>query len=431
MNTLRSDQDRVVITGMGAITPRAFCIADLLTSLQQGTSAISKWLSQDTRILSKIGGDLSDFNVTEYIDRFNAIYPQEYLSKLKKLLKVTPFSGKVTVFAALEAFISAGLHNVNFNPLRFGHIQAGHNINLNYSYQNIVQFCAEPDFIDGLYGMVALDTDILATISDLLNLRGTNFQVGGACASGNIGLVTALDIIRSDRADLVLVTGPVADLDSPTLQGLALLQSISMKSFNDEPHRASRPFDGLREGFVPAHGAGCVILERYTHAKKRGANILAELCGGAITSDASRSTHPNKDGQVRSMSLAVQDAKIDKNQISYVSAHATSSIIGDITEVAAIKEFFGARAYKLKVNASKSILGHCIYSAGIIQLISTILQMKNGFVHPTLNQEFKDEKMDLDFVPNHSQEYQFDYGLSNAFGFGGLNSTVIIGRINK
>lgn len=205
------------------------------------------------------------------------------------------------------------------------------------------------------------------------------------------------------------------------------MDAISWKSYNDEPARASRPFDRRREGFVPSEGAAAVVLETLASARGRGAQVHVELLGAASTSDAGRPTRPSQEGQARAMRAALRDAHISPDQVDYVNAHAMSSRLGDAVEVAAIKSVFRDHARKLPVNSTKSMVGHCITSSGIIDFVSTVLQMEHRFVHPTINQEEPDPELDLDFVPNQARGHKIDYAISNAFGFGGLNATVVVG----
>ncbi len=276
--------------------------------------------------------------------------------------------------------------------------------------------------------MMGLDTDVLSVSSELLNLKGPSFTVGGACASGNLALLCGLDLLRAGRADRVLVTGGAGILEPVGLQSWALVEALSTRSFNDEPQRASRPWDVRREGFVPAMGAGAVVLETWEAARARGAHIYAELLGGASASDASRLPKPNAEGQARAMRLALDDAQVAPEEVSYINAHATSTVVGDIVEVQAIKEVFGAHAHRIPVNATKSMIGHCLTSAGVVEMVATLLQMEHGFVHPTINLDEPDAGLDLDFVPHEARPYRIGIAMSNSFGFGGLNLSVVVGR---
>jgi 3-oxoacyl-(acyl-carrier-protein) synthase len=273
---------------------------------------------------------------------------------------------------------------------------------------------------------MVVDTDVLARVCDLLTLKGPSWTVGNACGSSNIALITGMDLIRSGRADAVVVSGAGGGLDPILLHSWVTLGALSSESFNDDPTRASRPFDRRREGFVPSEGAASVVLETLSGARARGAHIYAALLGGGSASDATRQIRPYEEGQVRAMRAALSDARVNAEQIDYVNMHATSTPLGDPIEVSAIKHVLGDRVYQIPVNATKSMIGHLLNAAALAEFIAVVLQMEHKFVHPTINLEEPDEGMDLDFVPNQAREYEPRLAMSNAFGFGGLNSSVII-----
>ncbi len=421
---------RVVISGMGVVTSLGQNLHEYLDALQSGRSGITHWKQMDTRIDSKIGGDMDAFDLDAHLLCYGQAYPEELVQRTRKLLRATPLSGRMAAAAALQAFVDAGLSDSNpIEPERFGHVGAGHNLNGGYIHANLKELTEEPEYIEPLYGLMFLDTDVLAVVSELLELKGPAYSVGGACATGNLGLLNGLDLIRSGRADAVLVSSGAFDLDAATLQGWAMIDALSYQSFNDEPTRASRPFDARREGFVPSEGAGAVVLEALDVARRRGARIYAELCGAASTSDASRLTRPDLNGQVRAIRLALADAAIRPDQVDYVNAHATSTPLGDAVEVTAIKQALGERAYEVPVNSTKSMIGHCLTAAATVECIATVLQMHHAFVHPTINQEEPDPELDLDFVPNEARQYQSQVAISNSFGFGGLNSCIVLRKM--
>jgi 3-oxoacyl-(acyl-carrier-protein) synthase len=427
-----NDQDssgrRVVVTGMGIVTTIGESLSEYLSALIAGRSGITRWKHMDERSDSKIGGDMSDFDVEAHVARVGKGYSPAMIQLAQKLLRATPLSGRLTAAAALQAFVDAGMPDARLDSERLGHVLAGHNLNMDYIVQNVLTYHDEPDFIDPLFGLLVMDTDVLSVISELLTVKGPSFTVGNACASGNLAVLAGLDLIRSGRADAVIVSGGAFGLDPMTLHGWAMIEALSCRSFNEEPARASRPFDTRREGFVPSEGAGALVLETLTGARKRGARMYAELLGAASTSDASRLTKPHLDGQVRVIHGALRDARITPEQIDYINAHATSTPLGDAVEVAAIKAVFGDHAYRIPINATKSMLGHCLTAAGVVELVATILQMANDVVHPTINQEEQDSQLDLDFVPNEARQHRIEVAISNAFGFGGLNSCVVVGR---
>lgn len=419
----------MVITGIGIVTIIGENAKEYLGSLQAGRSGITRWKHMDERIESKVGGDMSEFDLTSHLNRVGKHYPTALAQCALKLLRSTPRSGQLTAAAALQSYVDAGLSDSKVQPETFGHVLSGTNLNASYIYENTLTLKDDPEFIDPLYGLYCLDTDVLSVVSELLDLRGPSFTVGGACGSGNLALMAGLDLIRARRADKVVVSGGALPYDPVVLQGWAIMNAISTRSFNDEPARASRPFDMRREGFVPSEGAGAVVLESWESARARGAHIYCELLGAASASDASRLPKPATEGQVRAMSGALRDAAIEPEQVDYVNAHATSTPQGDRAEVATIKAVLGERAHQIPVNSTKSMMGHTVMSAAVVELIATILQMENSFVHPTINLEEPDPELDLDFVPNQARVYRANVAVSNSFGFGGINSCIVVGKL--
>jgi 3-oxoacyl-(acyl-carrier-protein) synthase len=424
----RDDDHRIVVTGLGVVTTIGETPAEYCDSLMAGRSGITRWKSMDERIYSKIGGDLSDFDLRAHLSRVGAHYPSDRVAQALRLLRVTPLPGRLTTAAALQAFTDAGLPDSDLVPERFGHVLAGHNLNSVYIGENVLTLREEPEFIDPLYSLMSLDTDVLSVASELLHCKGPSFTVGGACASGNVALLCGLDLLRSGRAGVMLITGGSVALDPVMLQSWAIVDAISIRSFNDEPARASRPWDVRREGFVPSEGTGAVILETLAGARARGARVYAELLGGGSASDASRLPKPYAEGQARAMRLALDDARVPPDQIDYINSHATATVLGDVVEVDAIKAVFGDRARRIPVNSTKSMIGHCLTSASVVEFVATILQMQHGFLHPTLNLEEPEPGLDLDFVPHEARPHRIDMAISNSFGFGGINTAVVVGR---
>jgi 3-oxoacyl-(acyl-carrier-protein) synthase len=415
---------------MGVVTTIGETLAEYRDSLMAGRSGITRWKQMDERTDSKIGGDLSDFDPRSHLARVGMHYPAALVQRALSLLRPTPISGRISAAAALQAYVDAGLPDFPHNPDRFGHVLSGHNLNLVYIHETTLEYEDEPDYIDPLYGVVSLDTDVLSVSSEMLHLRGPSFTVGGACSSGNMALLSGLDLLRSGRADRVLVTGGAGSPDAVGLHSWVLLDAISTRAFNDEPERASRPWDVRREGFVPSQASGAVILETLAGARARGARIHAELLGGGHASDASRLPKPNAEGQARAMRVALEDARVDPGDVNYINAHATSTVLGDVVEVEAIKAVFGGHAYRMPVNATKSMIGHCLTSAGLVELVATILQIQHGFVHPTINLDEPEAGLDLDFVPHEARSYRIETAISNSFGFGGLNTAVVVRRMS-
>jgi 3-oxoacyl-(acyl-carrier-protein) synthase len=425
---MRPDEQRVVVTGLGIVSSLGDTVPSFWEALVAGRSGITSWKSMDPRVECRIGGDMSDFDIAEHFARRESAYPARAVQTALKLLRTTPLSGRLTSAAALQTMLDAGLfETTTIERDRIGHVLAGHNLHTAYLAENVRTFIEDPEFIDPLFGMMSLDTDSLSVASELVQVMGPSFMVGGACASGNLALLAGVDLLRAGRVDAVLVSGGAIALEPLLIHAWANIDALTFKSFNDAPTRASRPFDARREGFVPSEGAAGAVLESLASARRRGAPIYAEVLGGASASDACRLTKPNRAGQERAMRRALADARVDADAIDYVNAHATSTPLGDVVEVEAIKAVLGARAAHIPINATKSMVGHTLTAAGVIELVATVLQMKHGVVHPTINQEEPDPELDLDFVPNTARDHTIRVAMSNSFGFGGLNSTIVLG----
>ena len=417
----------VVVTGMGVITTIGDDLETFFDALMAGRSGVACFKGIDERVATRIGGDLSGFSLDDYLASLGGDVPSGTKQSLRKLVKAGPLSTRLNAACALQAFQHAGLLGADLDGRRIGHVLGGHNLTVSYLIENAKVFEEEPEFIEPLLGLKSWDTDVLSVTSEVLGVRGPSFVVGAACASSNVSVMSALDLIRSGRADVVLVSGAPMEISSLLLQACVLMEAVSFRSFNDSPARASRPFDARREGFVPSHGAGALVLESRAHAERRGARPWARILGATCTSAASRHAKPNFESQLEVISGALADAGVSPSQVDYVNAHATSTPLGDAVEVAALKEALGARARAIPINSTKSMIGHSLTAASAIELVATILQMDRGRVHPTINQEYPDPELGLDFVPNQGRPHRIGIALSNAFGFGGLNSSVVVG----
>jgi len=417
----------VVVTGMGVITTIGDDPESFYRALVAGRSGIGRFNAIDDRVLARVGGDLSGFSLDAYLERHGDGVGNDTKALMAKLLRGSPLSTRLNAASALQAFRSARLLGADVDTRRIGHVLGGHNLTVSYLLENAKTFDEEPEFIDPLLGLKSWDTDVLSVTSEILGVRGPSFIVGAACASSNVSLQCALDLVRAGRADLVLVSGAPMEISSLLLQACVLMEAVSFRSFNDCPQRASRPFDARREGFVPSHAAGALVLESERHAERRGAKVFARVLGASSASAASRHAKPNFASQVAAISGALADAGIGADQVDYVNAHATSTPLGDAVEVAALKEALGRRAHEIPVNSTKSMIGHALTAASAVELVATILQMEHGHVHPTINQEDPDPELGLDFVPNVGRAHPIRVAISNAFGFGGLNSSVVVG----
>ena len=426
------NNDRIAITGMSINTPLGDTLEGFLEALLAGRSAVSRWKKIDTsRIYSKIGADLSDYPIDAKVASFEGRIPRDMFKRMRKLIHYVPWSTQLTILMTLDAFLDSRLADAGLDMTRVAAVVAGHNINFNYHYEQRLQFAEEPDLMDATLSLHGLDTDHAACISELLGVRGPIYTVGAACASGNSALRSAIDEIRYHAAPAAIVAGAVVDFAPPDLHGMALMGAIAYESFNERPEAASRPWDSRREGFVPAHGGGVMVLEPLTAAVKRGANIYAEIVAVEANSDGNHLPQPSEEGQTRVMRQVLEKAQVKPEQIDYVNAHATSTPLGDITEIRSIKNVFGEHAYKLKLNATKSLLGHPCWSAAIVESIAAILQMNAGKLHPSINIDELDPEVDLDVCRGHVVETPVKYVLKNSFGFGGINCVSILKKFDR
>ena len=423
---------RIVVTGMSVISPLGDTLTGFYEKLIAGTSGITRWkFFDDARVYSKVGGDLSDYDAKARLATFEGRIPNANFARARKLMRGAPWSTRLSVLTSLDAWLHAGL-SFDRDMSRCATLLAGHNLNENYLLRNHRTFIeSEPDWIDAQAALLDLDTDHASSISEVLGSHGASYTMGGACASANIALRSAIDEIRHHGHDVAVMTGGALEFSPMGLHAMALLDAITTKSFNDAPERASRPYDVLREGFVPSHGAGTLILESYEHACARGATIYGEVLGCVAMSDANHMPTPSTDGQVATVRCLLQEANIAPEQIDFVSAHATSTPQGDIAELRAIREVFGAHAKNLFINAPKSMLGHTCWSAPVVETIAALLQMKNGRLHPSINIDQLDPEVDLNVCANQAVAHQIQIFLKNSFGFGGINCCALWKKVDR
>ena len=420
---------RVVITGMAINTPLGDTLEGFLDALLNGKSALSRWKAVDTsRIYCKVGADLSGYDIPAAVAAFEGRAPDDVAKRLRRLAGKAPWSTRLTMLMALAGAMDARLLDGGVDLANVGAIVAGHNINLNYQYENRLQFEEEPDFIDSMLALHGLDTDHVGRVSEVLGVKGPIYTVGAACASANTALRCAVDEIRHHGLDAVVVTGAVLEFSPIELHAMALMGAISDTSFNDAPEQASRPYDVRREGFVPAHGGGTLVLESLESARRRGARIHAEILGVEATADANHLPQPSEDGQSRAMVKALRYSGVEPHQIDYVNAHATSTPLGDLTELRSIKNVFGGHADRLRINATKSMLGHTCWAAPVVETVAAVLQMNASRLHGSINIDELDPEVDLDVCAKGPVDAEIRYLMKNSFGFGGINCVSVLKR---
>ncbi|MBA7473619.1 3-oxoacyl-[acyl-carrier-protein] synthase 2 [subsurface metagenome] len=405
---------RVVITGYGVISPIGIGADDFWNSLVSGKSGISRVSTFDTSQFStQIGAEIKNFQPEKYIDK-------------KKIRKMDRFS-QLAFAAAKIAIEDAKLDMKKEDPFRVGVIvgsgigglstvAAEHKVLLEKGPRRVSPFM-----------IPMLITNIAAgEIAIAHNIQGPNYSLSSACATSNHTIGDALRLIHYGDADVIIAGGSEAAVTPLGLAGFCSARALSTR--NDDPEHASRPFDKERDGFVMGEGAGIVILELLEHALSRGVTIRAELIGYGATNDAYHITAPSPDGQsaARAMSNALADGGVKPKEVDYINAHGTSTPLNDKVETLAVKKVFGDYAYKIPISSNKSMIGHLLGAAGVVELIATILSMEKEMLPPTINYEFPDPECDLDYVPNKARPKKINVALSNSLGFGGHNATLVV-----
>ena len=406
--------NRVVITGMGAVTPLGIGVPNFWRALVQGVSGVDRLTRIDTTEMDcKIGAEVKDFDPLAFMDRKDA----------RRMDRFTQFF----LASAKEASADARLDLAKEDRERVG-VTVGSGIGgmetLDEQFRVLLD--KGPGRVSPFFIPMMIANMGAAQVAMQLGVKGLNYTVVTACASANDAVGLALRAIRSGEADVMIAGGAEAAFVPVALAGFASMKALSTR--NDEPQRASRPFDAERDGFVMGEGAGALILESLEHARAREALILAEVAGYGATSDAYHLTAPAPEGEggARAMRLALADARMRPEEIDYINAHGTSTPPGDRFETMAIKKVFGEHAYKVLVSSTKSMTGHLLGASGAIELIACVKAIQEGIVPPTINHDHPDPDCDLDYVPNRARRAPVRAALTNSFGFGGQNSTLIV-----
>ena len=418
---------RIVITGMGVHTPLGTQLDSFLDALLAGRSAISRWSSLPSdSIFAKVGGDLGVVDFEGLRDAVGPSLPEPVHARLRRLQGRAPWSTRISMLTAARTALDARLFDEGPELDDCAVVVAGHNLNNRYIHAQHRDFDEDPTWIDGLMSLHGLDTDHAGSVSELLGARGAIYTVGGACASGNQALRCGVDEIRHHGASAAIVLGAALDMSVVDLQGMALMRAITTRSFNDQPERASRPFDTQREGFVPSHGAAALVLEPLDAARARGARIYAEVVAVEASSDGNHLPNPEVEGQARLLRRLFKVAGLGPSDIDFVCAHATSTPLGDRTEARSLREVFGTHAAKLVVNAPKSLLGHTCWSSALVESVAAVLQMNAGRVHGSANIDELDPEIELDVCAEGPRELSITHCLNDSFGFGGINAVSIL-----
>ncbi len=405
---------RVVITGLGALTPLGLDVPSFWAGIAEGKSGVGIVDRFDNAtMVSRIGGLVPDFDAMPFFQ------DQKMARRLDKAVIYAHV-------AAAEAFQDAGLSEGGFDPDRAGvSIGTGMGGVGTFESETTVKVQKGHKRVSPFFVPMILPNTVSAYFAIERGLRGPNFTVVTACASANHSIGEAFEIIKRGDADIMVSGGSESAMVEIVYAGFGNMKALSSR--NDDPQGASRPFDKGRDGFVMSEGAGILVLEELEHAKKRGARIYAEVSGFGQSCDAYHITapHPDGEGGLRCMRLALKSAGMNPEQVDLINAHGTSTPRGDAGETNAIKRCFGDHAYKLMVHSTKSMIGHTLGAAGAVEAVADMLALTKSVVHPTINQFDADPDCDLDYVPNRTVEKPVNVVLSNSFGFGGHNATLI------
>ena len=415
---MNRDRKRVLVTGMGAITPLGQTPEQFWESLVAGQSGIGPMtLCDPTDYPCRISGEVSGFDPVQYIDQ-------------REARRMARFS-QLAVAAGLTAVESARLDISKEDSFRVGVVLG----NGNGGFPTLEDNCRILAERGGMrmtpfFFPMILPNMAAANVSRFTGARGHNSTATTACAASNQGIGEALAVLRRGEADVMLAGGAEAGISQLGLAGFAVMRALSTR--NDEPQKASRPFDNRRDGFVPAEGAVVLVLETLEHAISRDATILAELAGFGCTSDASHPVQPEESGEAaaRAMQLALSDAGVELEQVDYINAHGTSTPLNDALETVAVKRLFGDLAYQIPISSTKSMIGHSLGASGSLEALACVKTITEGVIHPTINYEEPDPACDLDYVPNQAREKDVSVVLSNAFGFGGQNACLVFRKFD-
>ena len=413
------ERRRVVVTGLGALTSVGLTAEETWSNLVAGVSGVGPMtLCDPTGFTCRISGEVRGFDPAQYVSG-------------KEARRMARFS-QLGVAAAAMALEDARLDMSAQDPHRVGVILG----NGNGGFPTTEEGCRTLVEKGGMkmspfFFPMILPNMAAANVSRTVGAKGYNSTVTTACAASNQAIGEALEVIRRGVADVMLTGGTEAGISQLGLGGFCVMRALSTR--NDEPERASRPFDAQRDGFVPAEGAAILVLEDLEHARRRGARILCEMAGFGCSSDAYHPVHPDEscESTVMAMRLAIEQAGATLEEVDYINAHGTSTSLNDAVESLAIKRLFGDYAYKIPVSSTKSMIGHALGAAGALEAVPCVRSITDGVIHPTVNYEFPDPACDLDYVPNEARKKDVRVVLSNAFGFGGQNACLVFKKYDE
>lgn len=410
---------RVVVTGLGLISPVGSTVDESWQSVKNGKNGVCKISRFDvSEHYSKIAGEIKDYDPLNYFDR----------KEVRKLDKFIQFA----IIAADEAIKDSGINKENSVMERIGaYIGSGIGGISTIEANTEILLKRGPSRVSPFFITGAISNLASGQVSIKYGFKGPNLSNVTACATSTHSIGESLRIIQRGDADIMIAGGAESPITPLAIAGFSVIKALSTR--NDEPEKASRPFDKQRDGFVVAEGGAIIVIEELEHAIKRGAKIYAEIVGYGYTGDAYHVTAPDPtaNGAYRTMKIAIDDAEIKTEKIGYINAHGTSTPFNDKYETLAIKNLFGDNAYKINISSTKSMTGHMLGATGGAEAIFTVLSIYNSFIPPTINYEFPDEDCDLNYTPNKGVVKEIKYALSNSFGFGGTNGSLVFKKFEE
>ena len=413
---------KVSITGMGVVNSVAKDVPEFTDALRKGIHGFSK--VENEKSVIQVGAYLKDFSMVEYIKKYSEYMP-DIAIKAKKYSRKASLSVETSIASCMQAWEDAKL---NLNPVpseRIGIVIGGSNISQDMNFKMSEKYKMTPEYVSPSYALQFMDTNQLGIISDIFGIQGEGYTVGGASASGNVAIINGYRLIKMGIVDVCIVVGALAELSPVEFQAFKNLGVIGGERYKENPEKAACPFDKNHSGFIYGQGAACIILENEKSVKARGANTIAELLAGTIVLDGNHLSDARVSGEVKSMEQAIKDAGIEKKEIDYINAHGTSTPLGDQVEMEAIEKVFENELDNIKVNSTKGLIGHCLYSVGVIEAVATIIQQREGFLHGNRNLN-KTSVCNIDFCGKDSTAYVSQYAMSNSFGFAGINTSIVI-----
>ena len=409
---------RAVVTGIGVISPIGNSIEEAWENMLAGKSGVGPVTRFDTtNYTTKIAGEVKNFAPASFID--------------KKELRRMDVAEQYALVASELAIRNSGLDLNNLDLTRCG-VVIGSGIGgiSTFEQQHSMLVTSGPGRVSPFFIPMMIIDMCAGLVSMRFGFKGANYATVSACASSAHAIADAYRVVQRGEADVMIAGGAEATITPTSMAGFC--QARAMSTRNDEPEKASRPFDKGRDGFVMSEGSALIIIESLEHAQKRGARIYGEILGVGMTADAYHMTapHPEGEGASRAMAQAIRSAGLKPEQINYVNTHGTATDLGDIAETKAIKAVLGEYAYKVPCNSTKSIAGHLLGASGAIELVACLKSIETGWLHPTINLDEPDPECDLDYVPNQKRRWDVNYAISNSFGFGGHNVSLVVGKLN-